>query len=233
MLLSLGGAWFLSGRALVPIQPAFSRQQEFVADASHELRTPLTVLRSATDLLNQHRDEPLDANGELFDDMRAEIARMERLAADLLTLARSDRGELELMPAPIELGEWPATSSAGPTPLAHGTSVQLRDADADAQPSIVEADPDRLQQVLLILIDNAIKHTPPGGRVDVAGARDGRRRARRGGRHRLGHRARAPAAHLRPLLSGRYGALARCAAARASGWPSRRCWSMPTAASCR
>ena len=51
-----------------------------MADASHELRTPLTVLRSATDLLNQHRDEPLSDNGELFDDVRGEIARMERLA---------------------------------------------------------------------------------------------------------------------------------------------------------
>ena len=68
---------------------AFQQQQEFIADASHELRTPLTVLRSATDLMNTHREQPLEENGELFDDVRAEIARMERLAQDLLTLARS------------------------------------------------------------------------------------------------------------------------------------------------
>src|SRR6266516_2268658 len=104
LLLSLGGAWFLAGRALVPIEQAFRRQQEFVADASHELRTPLTVLRSATDLLNRHRDEPLAKNGELFDDVRSEIGRLERLAGDLLTLARSDRGELELAVAPVDLG---------------------------------------------------------------------------------------------------------------------------------
>src|SRR5205807_4015663 len=97
LLMVLGGAWFLAGRALVPIQQAFQRQQEFVADASHELRTPLTVLRSATDLLNQHREQPVEHNGELFDDVRAEIARMERLAQDLLTLARSDAGGVELM----------------------------------------------------------------------------------------------------------------------------------------
>ena len=51
LLVTMGAAWFLSGRALVPIQQAFQQQQEFIADASHELRTPLTVLRSATDLL--------------------------------------------------------------------------------------------------------------------------------------------------------------------------------------
>src|SRR5919204_4627776 len=105
LLLSFGGAWFLAGRALVPIQRAFRRQQQFVADASHELRTPLTVLRSATDVLNRHRSEPLETNGELFDDIRQEIVRMERLASDLLTLARSDRGELELMTAPLDLAE--------------------------------------------------------------------------------------------------------------------------------
>ena len=172
LLLSFGGAWILSGRALVPIQAAFKRQQEFVADASHELRTPLTVLRSATDLLNQRRDEPLAANGELFDDTRAEIARMERLAADLLTLARSDTGELELMTAPIELGEVATDVVRRTAPLAQAHDVQLTVHGADVE-AVVEADPDRLQQVLLILIDNAIKHTPSGGKVEVRVERDG------------------------------------------------------------
>ena len=127
----LAAAWFLSGRALVPIQQAFRRQQEFVADASHELRTPLTVLRSATDLLNQHRDEPLEANGELFDDMRAEIARMERLAQDLLTLARSDAGGLELMTAPDRDGgrrrrRRAAHRAAGAEPGSSSTAARTR-----------------------------------------------------------------------------------------------------------
>jgi signal transduction histidine kinase len=171
-LLSLAAAWFLSGRALIPIQQAFQRQQEFVADASHELRTPLTVLRSATDLLNQHRDDPLENNGELFDDVRGEIARMERLAQDLLTLARSDAGGVELMTAPLELSDIANEVVRRTTPLAQSQGVQLT-VHADPQPSTVEADPDRLQQVLVILIDNAIKHTPAGGKVDVLVRRHG------------------------------------------------------------
>lgn len=166
LLLSLAAAWFLSGRALIPISLAFRRQQEFVADASHELRTPLTVLRSATDLLNQHRDRPIEHDGELFDDVRAEIARMERLAQDLLTLARSDAGGLELMTAPLELDEIAKEVVRRTTPFAQSEGIQLS-MHADAQPALVEGDPDRLQQVLLILVDNAIKHTPPGGKVDV------------------------------------------------------------------
>jgi two-component system, OmpR family, sensor histidine kinase CiaH len=166
LLLSFAGAWFLSGRALVPIQQAFSRQQEFVADASHELRTPLTVLRSATDVLDHHRAEPLADNGELFDDVRAEIARMERLASDLLTLARSDTGELELMTAPLDLAELAGDVVRRVTPLAQNRQVQLGMKLNGASPT-VEADPDRLQQVLLVLVDNAIKHTPRDGHVDV------------------------------------------------------------------
>lgn len=172
LLLSFAGAWILSGRALVPIQLAFRRQQEFVADASHELRTPLTVLRSSTDLLNRHRQEPLEKNGELWDDTRAEIARMERLAADLLTLARSDRGELELMVAPLELAELAGDVVRRTAPLAASAEVGLTVLSSDTS-AVVEADPDRIQQVLLILLDNAIKHTPPGGRVDVRVERDG------------------------------------------------------------
>jgi two-component system, OmpR family, sensor histidine kinase CiaH len=172
LLLSLAAAWFLSGRALIPIQQAFQRQQEFVADASHELRTPLTVLRSATDLINQHRDEPLERNGELFDDVRGEIARMERLAQDLLTLARSDTGGLELMTAPLEIADVAAEVVRRTTPLAQSEGVQLL-LRAEPQPSTVEVDPDRMQQVFLILIDNAIKHTPPGGKVEVQVRRHG------------------------------------------------------------
>ena len=172
LLLSLAAAWFLSGRALIPIQQAFQRQQEFVADASHELRTPLTVLRSATDLMNAHRDEPLERNGELFDDVRAEIARMERLAQDLLTLARSDASGLELMTAPVEMADIAAEVVRRTTPMAQNEGVELA-LQADSHPATVEADPDRLQQVLLILIDNSIKHTPRGGKVEVRVRRHG------------------------------------------------------------
>jgi len=172
LLLSFAAALFLSGRALIPIQQAFQRQQEFVADASHELRTPLTVLRSATDLLNQHRDQSLESNGELFDDVRGEIARMGRLAQDLLTLARSDTGGLELMTAPLAVADLAAEVVRRTTPLAQSEGVQLSLRD-ETQPFTVEADPDRLQQVLLILIDNAIKHTPPGGQVTVHVRRHG------------------------------------------------------------
>jgi two-component system, OmpR family, sensor histidine kinase CiaH len=166
LVLSFAGAWFLAGRALVPIEQAFRRQQEFVADASHELRTPITVLRSATDLLNQHRTEALEINGDLFDDIRHEIARLQRLTGDLLTLARSDRGQLELAVAPIDLGALASDVVRRVSPLAQESGIGLTYRQ-EARALEVEGDPDRLDQVLLILIDNALKHTPTGGHVEV------------------------------------------------------------------
>lgn len=173
LLLSIVGAWFLAGRALIPIGFAYRRQQEFVGDASHELRTPLTVLRSAHDLLDRHRAEPLSANGALLDDIRGEISRMERLTDDLLTLARSDQGSLYLEVGDVDLSALASDVVALTTPLAQERQVRL-DFLGHEQNTVVEGDPDRLQQLLLILVDNALKHTPPGGHVTVSARGHGR-----------------------------------------------------------
>jgi len=166
LLLSFLGAWFLASRALVPIEQAFLRQQEFVADASHELRTPLTILRSATDLLDERSDEPLRANKDLFDGVRREIARMERLTQDLLTVARSDRGELQLALGQVDLGELARDLARRVDVLADKRDIRL-EAYLDGASPVVEADPDRLHQIGLILLDNALNHTPPGGAVRI------------------------------------------------------------------
>jgi signal transduction histidine kinase len=167
LLLTIAGGWFLAGRALVPIQNAYRRQQEFVADASHELRTPLTILRSAHDLLDRHRAEPLEANGTLLDDIRSEIGRMERLTDDLLTLARSDQESLYLEIGEVDLGTVAADVAALAKPLAEerGLTVTIR---RDEPLPTIEGDPDRLQRALLILVDNALKHTPTGGAVTLS-----------------------------------------------------------------
>lgn len=172
LVLSLLGARFLADRALVPIERAFRRQQEFVADASHELRTPLTVLRASADLLARHRDEPLTQNADLLDDIRAEIVQLERLANDLLTLARSDLDEQALALAPLDLGPFVGEIARQLTPLAREHGLTLR-CEGDGESGEIEADPDRLRQILLILIDNAITHTPAGGTITVSASRQG------------------------------------------------------------
>jgi signal transduction histidine kinase len=164
LALSLVGGWLLAGRALVPIQSAFETQQAFVADASHELRTPLSILRSATDLLDRHSDEPLRANRTLFEDVRREIRHMERLNLDLLTLARADQRQLQLAVGQVHLGALASELVRRIQPLADERGVTV-EVDVASPPPVVEADPERLHQVGLILLDNALKHTPSGGHV--------------------------------------------------------------------
>ena len=172
LLLSLAGASFLVSRSLIPIQRAYTRQREFSADAAHELRTPLTVLHAATDVLHQHRDEPLVANGQLFEDIQHEIVRMERLTNDMLTLARSDLDELELAVAEVDLAALAGKVVRQVLPLAHERGIDLTLEPVNAAVT-VEADPNRLQQVVLILLDNALKYTPLGGKVQVQVSRHG------------------------------------------------------------
>ena len=164
LLFSFAGAWFLAARALVPIKRAFQRQQEFVADASHELRTPLTILHSAADLLASDPEQP---NPGLVLEIREEIGRMERLTRELLTLARSDRGELTLALGRLELGALAHDLAQRVSVLADTREIRLEVHSPDA-PVLIEGDPDRLQQVGLAVLDNALNHTPPGGTITIA-----------------------------------------------------------------
>ena len=166
LALSFAGGFFLAARALVPIQHAFARQQEFVADASHELRTPLTILHATADLLDDRSDEPASANRGLVEEIRHEIVRMERLTRDLLTLARSDRGELQLSVGQVDLGALAHDLARRVSVLAQGRGVAL-EVEVLGKSTVVEGDPDRLQQAGLIVLDNALNHTPSGGLVQL------------------------------------------------------------------
>src|SRR5215217_6119274 len=190
-----GTATSLSSRLLVPptndelsrlsatfnamldrLQASFRAQERFVGDASHELRTPLTAIRGNVDVLlrqarlDGRRLDPIDLTAAL-DDIRRESDRMRRLLDDLLLLARAD-ADTENQPdktAPIRrewvrLDEIAAEAVRSAAALASGQVLEL-EAPRGVQ---VPGDPDRLHQLVMILLDNAIRHTPPGGRIRVA-----------------------------------------------------------------
>ena len=107
-VLALAGAvgFLYAGRALVPIRDSLRRQREFAADASHELRTPLTIVRGSVELLRRHRAQPVGEVGEALDDIEAEVDRLdEALVDDLLLLARSDSGVVEMHRESVDLAD--------------------------------------------------------------------------------------------------------------------------------
>ena len=164
------GAAYAS-RALVPIRQslvsqreALRRQREFAADASHELRTPLTVIRVSVDDLERHPKDPVAEVGTALTDIREEVDHMTAMVEDLLLLARSDSGAMELERVPVDLGDVASSGASALTRVAADRGVGLV---VDPVPAEVVGDPARLRQLVGILVDNALRHAPGGSQVGV------------------------------------------------------------------
>jgi signal transduction histidine kinase len=164
------GAAYAS-RALVPIRrslvdqrQALRRQREFAADASHELRTPLTVIRASVDDLSRHASDPVSSVGSALTDIRDEVDHLTAMVDDLLLLARSDSGAMALERVPVDLGDVASTAAAALSRPATQRGVEVL---VDPAPADLTGDPARLRQLVTILIDNAIRHSPKDGRVLV------------------------------------------------------------------
>lgn len=152
-------------RALIPIRESLRRQREFAADASHELRTPLAVIRASVEHLERHADKPVRAVGEAVRDIRDEVDHLTGMVGDLLLLARADSGVVELEERPLDLADVVAEAMSPMVALAAGREVEL---NLDPRPAPMVGDPQRLAQLITILVDNAIAHSPMGADVTVA-----------------------------------------------------------------
>ncbi|MES2208618.1 MAG: HAMP domain-containing sensor histidine kinase [Chloroflexota bacterium] len=177
LLVATGVGTVYSRRALIPIRAslasqrrALRRQREFAADASHELRTPLTVVRASLDLLRRHPDAPVRQVGDALDDIGAEVDNLTHLVEDLLLLARTDSGAVPLERLPIDLGDVVADAASALVSAAGQRAVRI---SVDPVPAMVRGDAARIRQLVLILVDNAIRHSPPDGEVRVSVRVDG------------------------------------------------------------
>lgn len=178
-LLGLGGigavllgaaSWWLAGRSLIPAQQAWERQQAFVANASHELRTPLTLVRASAEVA-QRGLPATDDRRALLGDVLQETDHMSRLVDDLLLLSRLDAGRLALERKIISLPDLLAEVQRPVGRVADEHGVQLI---VDQANGAAWGDPTRVRQVLLILLDNALRHTPTGGTIRLDARPQGR-----------------------------------------------------------
>ena len=170
LLMSGGIGDFAAGRALVPIRRSFEAQRRFVADASHELRTPLSVIQASLDVVEKEETGRMSLlSQQIISDLKLEVRRMGRLTGDLLTLARTDAEGMELRRDTIDLQELLRRAKRTLQAQADSQQVAIELASVDSLP--VRVDPDRIFQLILLLLDNAVKYTPPGGTVYLAAAR--------------------------------------------------------------
>jgi heavy metal sensor kinase len=156
-------------RMIGRLEDALHGSKQFVADASHELRTPLTVMRGELENLVQEGQLPHDTR-EALGSVLEEVARLSGIVEGLFALSRLDAGETRAPPQRVDLGELAATTAGQMSLLAEDKEVRIA---CHADPGVaVEGDPARLKQVIVNLLDNAIKYTPRGGRVSLRVARE-------------------------------------------------------------
>lgn len=202
LLVTVVTSLWLSEHALRPARAAYLRQRQFAAGASHELRTPLALIRSQAELIAGHRcgsalgaeeqpgeaGEAGEAEAEVADDAReiiAEVDYMSRLVGDLLVLARDDHDARAVERGPLDLCALAADVAAKVRPLAEARGLRLvvgsQHRPGERAEIRIRGDEDRLRQLILILLDNAVRYTPGGGMVKVE-VREARRWHPRGER---------------------------------------------------
>ena len=161
-------AWFFTGILLKPIAENQQKQAMFVAAASHELRTPLSVILSAAECC---RDAAPERQEGFIRTIYQEGLRVSSLVTDMLTLSQSDSHRFPVRKEPTELDTLLMNSYEAFEPLAREKSLQLSLTLPDGALPLCDVDPERISQVIAILLHNAISYTPDQGRIELSLAR--------------------------------------------------------------
>ncbi|KYZ75365.1 histidine kinase [Anaerosporomusa subterranea] len=152
--------YYLARRALSPVRIAWEKQQQFVADASHELRTPLAIIKSNAELTLRHPNHTVEEEGIRITNVIRESMRMNKLVSSLLTLARADANQAGLSLTNFTLREILELVIEQFQPIAEMKAILIK----LMMPSDVclTADRERIHQLCIIILDNAIKYTTSG-----------------------------------------------------------------------
>ncbi|MFJ8242733.1 sensor histidine kinase [Bacillus tropicus] len=162
---AIGIGFFLAGRALVPIQNSWEKQQQFVSDASHELRTPLAVIQSKTDVLFQSPSATIEEKAMDISTISKECRRLSKLVANLLLLARSDSNQIEMDKKTFEMD---TLLEEIVDPYKELASYQEKEMILKVEHGIsFMGDRERIHQMMVILLDNAMKYTNEGGQIQI------------------------------------------------------------------
>ncbi len=171
MLVMFFVSLFLAGMALRPVEEAWTAQKRFVADASHELKTPLTVILANDRILRSHGEETVDSQSGWLDSTAEEARRMRALVDDMLTLAQSEEGTAAPVRERVDLSRLLTGTLLQLEPVAFEKGVTLDGEIADGLFAL--GDENKLKQLAVILVDNAVKYAPRGESVSVRAEKAG------------------------------------------------------------
>ena len=171
MIFSLFGSLFMANKAMVPIQKAWQQQKDFLADASHEFRTPLAVIQTNLEIVRDNPNETVGDQDHWLNNIYEETVCMTKLVESLLFLARTDSRQQLLNKELFLLDSAIITAAELFRPIATAKGLTL---DLHIQEDLCyDGDEAKLRQVISILLDNAIRHTPSGGTITVTLKKNG------------------------------------------------------------
>lgn len=159
------GSLFMAGKAIKPIKESWERQKNFVADASHELRTPLTVIKTNLELVMESKVDTVESQLRWLENIDFENKHMIKLVSDLLLLARIDSGQKLLEMKNFSLSAAIEKAVAPYIPVAGEKNIKINFL-IDSEVKFF-GDESRMQQLVVILIDNAVKYTQTDGSIAI------------------------------------------------------------------
>ena len=162
---------FSANRSIRPVEESYNKQKQFVADASHELKTPLTTINTNVDVLLSHTDSTIGEERKWLDYIKTEAERMTKLTNDLLYLAKLDHSDGNVILTKVSFSEAAESVILLMEAVVFENNVNLT---YDITPDLyVNGSAEQLRQLVMILLDNAVKYTPKSGDIYINLVRDG------------------------------------------------------------
>lgn len=156
---------YLTNKSIQPVKTAFEKQKQFIADASHELKTPLAVIQTNVDVLLSNQEQSIQSQEKWLGYIKSETERMSKLTSDLLYLTQVDHSEFQMLKTEFSFSQAVEKVLLTMEAIIFEKSVQL---DYEIQSDIhAMGNEEQLTQVVMILLDNAIKYTPEKGDIHL------------------------------------------------------------------
>lgn len=165
LLAIFGISIHFANRAVVPIEASYMKQKQFIQDASHELKTPLSTIRTNLEVITASPKEPVEMLQKWFGFITYEVDRMSKLVNDLLYLAKTESTETEKPLSLINLSDTVEYAAVAIESKLFERNISFQQ---DIEPQVlVMVDPEKMAQVVNILLDNAVKYTDSGGTIKL------------------------------------------------------------------
>ncbi|MDF2522012.1 MAG: hypothetical protein K0R84_2640 [Clostridia bacterium] len=157
---------FFANRSIKPVKEAFDKQKQFIADASHELKTPLAVINTNVDVLLSNNEDTIENQSKWLHYIKSECERMTKLTYDLLYLAQMDYSDTKMIFTGFNISEAIENAILTMEAVLYENQISL---NYEIEPSLtVSGNKEQIRQVVMILLDNALKYTNPKGAIDIS-----------------------------------------------------------------